>query len=93
MSDLLVIEVEERCGSALRLASPRNPLDRGSHVVFAHPQGYAVMQALIERGVDRMLELGPGTALADMVRATYPMVDDRAVDDFRTCAGIASWIG
>jgi [acyl-carrier-protein] S-malonyltransferase len=40
-----------------------------------------------------MLELGPGTALADMVRATYPMVDVRAVDDFRTCAGIASWIG
>ncbi len=53
----------------------------------------ATLEALIERGVDRMLELGPGTALADMVRATYPMVDVRAVDDFRTCAGIASWIG
>jgi len=24
---------------------------RGSHVVFAHPEAYAVMQALIERGV------------------------------------------
>ncbi|HEU5482937.1 MAG TPA: kynureninase, partial [Sphingomicrobium sp.] len=23
----------------------------GSHVSFAHPQGYAVMQALIERGI------------------------------------------
>jgi len=26
-------------------------VQRGSHVVFAHPQGYAVMQALIARGV------------------------------------------
>jgi kynureninase len=26
-------------------------MDRGSHVVFAHPEGYAVMQALIARGV------------------------------------------
>jgi kynureninase len=25
--------------------------DRGSHVSFAHPEGYAIMQALIERGV------------------------------------------
>jgi len=33
------------------LASPRNASARGSHIVFAHPEGYAVMQALIERGV------------------------------------------
>ncbi len=26
-------------------------MQRGSHVVFAHPEGYAVMQALIARGV------------------------------------------
>ena len=30
---------------------PRDPAQRGSHVVFAHPEGYAVMQALIARGV------------------------------------------
>ena len=35
----------------VRLASPRDPTQRGSHVVFAHPEGYAVMQALIARGV------------------------------------------
>jgi kynureninase len=51
LSELFVAQVEERCGSDLQLASPRNLLDRGSHVVFAHPHGYAVMQALIERGV------------------------------------------
>jgi kynureninase len=51
LSQLFVAEVEARCGSQVRLASPRDPAQRGSHVVFAHPNGYAVMQALIARRV------------------------------------------
>ena len=51
LSQLFVDEVEARCGGEARLASPRDPAQRASHVVFAHPQGYAVMQALIARGV------------------------------------------
>ena len=51
LSQLFVDEVERRCGDEVRLASPRDPASRGSHVVFAHPRGYAVMQALIARGV------------------------------------------
>ena len=51
LSQLFIAEVEARCGSEIRLASPRDAAQRGSHVVFAHPQGYAVMQALIARGV------------------------------------------
>src|SRR5205814_1139333 len=51
LSQLFIDEVGARCGSEVRLASPRDPAARGSHVVFAHPQGYAVMQALIARGV------------------------------------------
>jgi kynureninase len=51
LSRLFVEEVEARCGGEVRLASPRDPAERGSHVVFAHPEGYAVMQALIARGV------------------------------------------
>jgi kynureninase len=43
--------VEQGCGDELALASPRTPKARGSHVCFAHPQGYAVMQALIARGI------------------------------------------
>ncbi len=50
LSDLFVTKVEARCPS-LTLASPRDATARGSHVVFAHPQGYAIMQALIDRGV------------------------------------------
>jgi kynureninase len=34
-----------------RLLTPREAFARGSQVAFAHPDGYAIMQALIERGV------------------------------------------
>ncbi|MGH8375885.1 MAG: kynureninase, partial [Pseudomonas sp.] len=35
----------------LKLITPREHARRGSHVSFEHPEGYAVIQALIERGV------------------------------------------
>ena len=44
--------VEARCaGQGLTLVTPRDAALRGSQVSFAHAQGYAVMQALIARGV------------------------------------------
>lgn len=52
LSDLFISLVESRCaGHGLRLASPREAGQRGSHVSFSHPMGYAIMQALIARGV------------------------------------------
>jgi kynureninase len=51
LSELFVKEVEAHCAGEVRLASPRDPARRGSHVVFAHEEGYAVVQALIARGV------------------------------------------
>jgi kynureninase len=51
LSQLFVEAVEARCGDEVRLASPRDPAQRGSHVSFTHPEGYAVIQALIARGV------------------------------------------
>ena len=50
LSQLFIEEVEARCSEVV-LASPRDPALRGSHVVFAHPEAYSVMQALIARGV------------------------------------------
>lgn len=50
LSELFIKEVEARCPS-VTLASPRDPMRRGSQVSFRHPQGYAVMQALIDQGV------------------------------------------
>jgi kynureninase len=43
--------VEQECGDAVRLVSPREPSRRGSQVSFSHPDGYAVMRALVARGV------------------------------------------
>lgn len=52
LTDLFIRLLEERCGDhPLRLVTPRQHDRRGSQVSFAHPHGYAVMQALIERGV------------------------------------------
>lgn len=50
LSELFIREVEARCAD-LVLASPRDSASRGSQVSFRHPQGYAVMQALIARGL------------------------------------------
>lgn len=52
----------------------------------------AVLIALVEQGVDRVLELGPGSALADMVRAAHPSVRARALDDFRSIEGAKDWL-
>ena len=41
----------EQVAPDLELVSPREPSERGSQVSFAHPEGYAAMQALIARGV------------------------------------------
>ncbi len=52
LTDLFIYQVELRCGYyPLTLVTPRSHAERGSHVSFEHPNGYAVMQALIERGV------------------------------------------
>jgi kynureninase len=55
LTDLFVALVEARCaGHGLALVTPRPHPQRGSQVSFTLPdgdQGYAVVQALIERGV------------------------------------------
>lgn len=51
-ADLFIALVERRCAAhPLTLVTPREHARRGSHVSFLHPEGYAVMQALIARGV------------------------------------------
>jgi kynureninase len=52
LAELFIAETEARAADpALTLASPRDPAQRGLHVSFAHPEGYAIVQALIARGV------------------------------------------
>ena len=52
LTDLFIALVESRCaGHPLGLVTPREHARRGSQVSFTHPHGYAVMSALIARGV------------------------------------------
>jgi kynureninase len=49
LAELFIMLMEEH--QEFRLLTPREPSARGSQVAFAHPDGYAIMQALIERSV------------------------------------------
>ena len=53
LTDLFMRLVEERCaGHGFRIVTPRDHDHRGSQVSLAHPEeSYAIMQALIARGV------------------------------------------
>jgi kynureninase len=50
LADRFIAGVTEGC-PMLALATPRDHALRGSQVSFRHPEGYAIMQALIARGV------------------------------------------
>ena len=50
LTEAFIEGVEAAC-PGVTLHSPRDPTMRGSQVGFRHPQAYAVMQALIARGV------------------------------------------
>ncbi|UQA57296.1 kynureninase [Polyangium aurulentum] len=52
LGDLFISLADPLCKEhGLRLVSPRDSAKRGSQVAFAHPEGYAIVQALIESGV------------------------------------------
>ncbi|MDP2064290.1 MAG: kynureninase [Phaeovulum sp.] len=50
LTDQFIADIEAAC-PMLTLATPRAHELRGSQVSFRHPQGYAIMQALIAEGV------------------------------------------
>jgi kynureninase len=67
LTDLFIALVEARCaGHGLALATPREHAVRGSHVSFSRAEGgYAIMQALIARGVIGDFRAGDPSAPAD----------------------------
>ncbi|MGB8517257.1 MAG: hypothetical protein WCD45_05140, partial [Gallionella sp.] len=50
------------------------------------------LDMLYERGCRVFLELGPGRALARMTQTRFGDVEARAVEDFRSLAGVAAWL-
>ena len=52
MTELFARLVEQDCGAlGFAFASPREPERRGSQVSLRHPEAYAIVRALIARGV------------------------------------------
>lgn len=52
LGDLFLTLLESRCaGAGFEIACPKSSERRGSQVSFRHPEGYAIMQALIENNV------------------------------------------
>jgi kynureninase len=51
LTDLFIALIEERLAGVFEIVTPRDHARRGSQVALAHPEGYAIIQALIERGV------------------------------------------
>ncbi len=70
LTDLFIALVEQRCaGHGLGLATPRAHAQRGSQVSLTRASGaYAIMQALIQRGVIGDFRAGDGGAHADILR-------------------------
>ncbi|WP_407123323.1 acyltransferase domain-containing protein [Bradyrhizobium sp. STM 3561] len=59
----------------------------------AHPIDWsATLETLAELGVSRVLDLGPGHALAEMTQAFLPDLRCYAADGFRTVQGLRSWV-
>jgi len=90
LSERFIAGVEAACPE-LVLNSPRDPARRGSQVGFRHPQAYAVMQALIARGV-----IGDFRA-PDVLRFGFTPLYlgeadvDRAVETLRNVLASRAW--
>jgi [acyl-carrier-protein] S-malonyltransferase len=52
----------------------------------------ACLESCRAAGAEAALELGPGTALSHMAAALFPDGRARAVEEFRTPAGLRSWL-
>ncbi len=70
------IELVQERGLPVRILSPTDPRARGSQVCLAHPEGYAIVQALIARGV-----IGDFRA-PDVIRLGFAPLYLRHVDVF-----------
>ncbi|MBP6673757.1 MAG: kynureninase [Vitreoscilla sp.] len=84
LTSLFIAQVRERLGAhPLTLATPEDPAQRGSQVSLACPEGgYAVMQALIARGVIGDFRAGNGSTEPDLLRFGFTPLYTQYVDVF-----------
>ena len=99
LSGLFIDLVGRSCeGRGLALVTPRSEADRGSQVSYAHAEGHAVMQTLIERGVIGDFRRGTGagpdadtdaSASADLLRFGFTPLYTRFIDVWNAAATLA----
>jgi kynureninase len=82
LTTLFASLVEARCnGHGLSVVSPRDAAQRGSQVCLARNDGaYAIVQALIARGVVGDFRAGDGAGLPDILRFGFTPLYTRFVD-------------
>ena len=91
LTELFIGRVESECaGQGLELTTPRDPAVRGSQASFAHADGYAIMQALIERGVIGDFRAGHAeTGEANLLRFGFTPLYTRFADAWDAAAILA----
>jgi kynureninase len=95
LTDLFIALVEERCaGHGLGLATPREHVRRGSQVCLTRAEGaYAIVQALIARGVIGDFRAGPPDILRFGFTPLYLGYEDvwNAVEHLRDVLATGEW--
>ena len=77
-------------GSAVRDAS--TAIDVLARQISTTIRWVDCMDAMVERGARACLELGPGNALARMMRERHSNVATRSVADFRSLDAVVDWV-
>ena len=88
LTDLFIKLVQERCaGHGLTLVTPTEHAKRGSQVCLSRPQGaFAIVQALIARGVVGDFRAGDGKRHADILRFGFTPLYTRFDDVWQAVA-------
>ncbi|HEY9067290.1 MAG TPA: acyltransferase domain-containing protein [Burkholderiaceae bacterium] len=81
------------CNESAALSREPNELARCLAAQIASPILWdSCLEAIAERGVRCVLEVGPGTALSALWRGRYPDIPVRSVDEFGSPEAVAAWV-
>ncbi len=79
-------------GDGERIFSASDAIEKLARQVARPIDWSATLEALAELGVSKVLDVGPGHALAEMMQASFPSVRGYSADGFRTVDGLRNWI-
>lgn len=77
----------------MRIYSSSEGIAKLDKAIAAPLDWKSTLLSLCEQGVTHVLDLGPGNALANMIKANYPHIAAYAVTDFQSIDGLRKWIG